>query len=993
MTVLDTPHHHEHHDHSHDHSRQPVKSAPVHELVRRDLAAAFLDDALVDMVSRGLYSTDASVYQFMPIGIVTPNSEEDIATALKIANQHKVPVLPRGGGTSLAGQTANHAIVIDVSKHLNKILEINAAERWVRVQPGLVRDELNTALMPYGVEFAPETSTSNRANVGGMIANNSSGTRSIQYGRTMEHILEARVMLANGAIIDCKPRTRAEIRAIMETDSEEGKLWRGLTALLEKSRALIEARFPKVLRRVGGYSLDEFPEDAETWNLAKLICGSEGTFGIMLDCKLRLVTTPPVVMMLAIHFDNLIDGLKYVPTLLTHNPLSVELFDGEMIRLSRNNPSTLPLCDFVVGEPALILTVEVSGNTKEECLERLAEMEATIAAQKIGYASPRFETRPECEKLLDLRKKALGIALSVPGDTKPVSWIEDACVPVEHLSDYTRRVLQAATDLGLATVMYGHASVGVLHIKPSLNLKSQKNIDDMAKLSRTAMQICKEYGGSWSGEHGDGVARGAQNAEFWGPEMMEVFHAVKALFDPAYRMNPGRILDSPAVNENLRYGTAYHVGKLETAFGFRDFGGFGPAVEMCNGVGACRKTLNGTMCPSYMATRDEEDSTRGRANALRMAMSGQLGNEGVGGERLHEVMDLCLQCKACKSECPSNVDMARMKAEHLHQYYKTHSPSLRDRIFAESPVMGSIMSGPLSIFANSGLAITPLRKLMLSFLGIAPDRNLPPFAGQKFSSWFAKNAGKQGQATKGEVVLFADCWSNYHELDPAKWSLRVLEALGYKVHLVSDACCQRTRISKGFLDKAAREGEKTITRLTPYAEKNIPILGIEPSCVSGLSDDLPDLLPERLAQASKRVASLSQPIEEFLAQQVESGAITLPALKQPAKRYLVHGHCHQKAMYSTGDVKSLLKHADSSLEEVDSGCCGMAGSFGYEDEHYAISKQIGERKLLPAVRTQAAGTVIIANGFSCRHQVKDFAGKKAVHSIEAFGSALLGELI
>ncbi|MGF1571684.1 MAG: FAD-binding and (Fe-S)-binding domain-containing protein [Sumerlaeia bacterium] len=984
MTVLESPT---------DRSSKAIpKTSPVHELVRRDLASAFLDDALVDVVSRGLYSTDASVYQFQPIGVVTPKSEEDVSAALKIANLHKVPVLPRGGGTSLAGQTANHAIVLDVSKHMNKVLEINESEKWVRVQPGLVRDELNAALAPYGLEFAPETSTSNRANVGGMIGNNSSGTRSIRYGRTLEHLLEARVMLPNGAVIECKPRTRSMIAELMEGDSEEGKIWRGLTALLEKNRTLIEERFPKVLRRVGGYSLDEFPEEANSWNLAKLICGSEGTFGVMLDCKLNLVKTPPVIMMLAIHFNHLIDGLKHVPTLLKHNPLSVELFDGEMIRLSRNNPSTIPLCDFVVNQPALILTVEVSGNSEAEALERLAEMEATIQAYGIGYASPRFETKAECDKLLDLRKKALGIALSVPGDTKPVSWIEDACVPVEHLSEYTRRVLEAAADLGLQTVMYGHASVGVLHIKPALNLKSQQHIDDMAKLSRTAMEICREYGGSWSGEHGDGVARGAQNDEFWGPEMMALFHSVKALFDPAYRMNPGRILDSPAVNENLRYGTAYNAPKLETYFNYRDFGGFGTAVEMCNGVGACRKTLNGTMCPSYMATRDEEDSTRGRANALRLAMSGQLGDEGVGGDRIHEVLDLCLQCKACKSECPSNVDMARMKAEHLGQYYKTHSPSLRDRIFSEAPTMGSMMSGPLAVFGNAGMAVTPIRRLMLSFLGIAPDRKLPPFATQKFSSWFAKNAGKSpAPQIRGEVALFADCWSNYHELDPAKWALRVLEALGYKVHLISDACCQRTRISKGFLDKAAREGEKTINKLLPFAEKNIPVLGIEPSCISGITDDLPDLLPGRIAQKAKAVAGALQPIEEFLAQQVESGALELPELKQPAKRYLVHGHCHQKALFSTGETKSLLKHADSSLEEVDSGCCGMAGSFGYEDEHFAISKQIGERKLLPAVRKESDSTVIIANGFSCRHQVKDFANKKAVHSIEAFGKALLGD--
>ena len=970
--------------------RQPKAQSPVHEHVRRDLASAFLDDALVDPVSRGLYSTDASVYQFSPIGVVTPRTEEDVATVLRIARQHRVPVLPRGGGTSLAGQTANHAIVVDVSKHMNKILEINAEERWVRVQPGLVRDELNAALVPYGVEFAPETSTSNRANIGGMVGNNSSGTRSIRYGRTLEHLLETRLMLPNGEIVECKPRSRSEIATLMQGDSEEGKIWRGLTALLDKNRGLIESRFPKVLRRVGGYSLDEFREDAETWNLAKLICGSEGTFGVMLDCKLKLVTTPPVVMMLAVHFTDLIEGLRTVPTLLQHNPLSIELLDGEMIRLSKANPSTAPLCAFVVGEPEVILTIEVSGNSEEEARQRLSEIEETLRTHNIGYAAPRSETKAECAAIMDLRKKALGIALSVPGDSKPVSWIEDACVPVEHLADYTRRVLEAATGLGLKTVIYGHASVGVLHIKPALNLKSEKNIEDMATLSRLAMEICREYGGSWSGEHGDGVARGAQNPEFWGPEMMQVFHQTKALFDPGYLMNPGRILDSPAVNSNLRYGTEYKITPPKTHFHFHDFGGFAQAVEMCNGVGACRKTLNGTMCPSYMATRDEEDSTRGRANALRLAMSGQVGNLGVASDRIHEVLDLCLQCKACKSECPSNVDMARMKAEHLAQYYKEHAPSLRDRIFAEAPAMGALLSGPLAPLANGPLKITPLRKLMLSLLGVAPDRNLPPYAAQKLTSWYARK-GTKTSGKMGEIVLFADCWSNYHETNPGKWAVRVLEHFGYSVTVVGDACCQRTRISKGFLDKAAKEGSKTVARLLPYAKKGVPIVGIEPSCLTSITDDLPDLLPENAGKAARKVATVTQPIEEFLAQRMEAGEISIPELPAAAKRYLVHGHCHQKALYSTQEAKSLLGIAHSNLEEVDSGCCGMAGSFGYEDEHFEISRQIGEQRLMPKVRKESKDAVIVANGFSCRHQIHDFARREAVHTIEAFGKALLGK--
>ncbi|MDK2971298.1 MAG: hypothetical protein PWP23_1053 [Candidatus Sumerlaeota bacterium] len=962
-----------------------------HQRVREELRRTFGEKAMTDLVSRGLYASDASVWEFMPIGIVVPESEEDIAEVLRFAREHKVPVTPRGGGTSLAAQTCNEAVILDVSKHLNKVLELNVEEGWVRVQPGIVRDELNAFLKPHGVEFAPETSTSNRANVGGMIGNNSSGMRSIRYGRTLEHVLECRAMLANGAIIDCKPRTRAEIDELMQGDTEEGKLWRAMAGLIDKNRALIDERFPKVLRRVGGYSLDVFPPDGP-WNLATFLCGSEGTLAILLEAKVRLVEAPKHVRMMAVHFADLIDGLRTVPSILEHDPLSVEVLDGAMIRLSQKNPSTRGHCFFIEGTPELILSIEMDGETPEECVRRLEKVRAEMQAKGQGYAFAMLDTDEKCFELLELRRKGLGVSLSVPGDTKPVSWIEDACVPVEHLADYTRQVLEVAKSHGLDTVIYGHASVGVLHIKPALNLKSEKGMQAMADISRRAMQLCKSYGGSWSGEHGDGVARGAQNREFWGEEMYQVFLDVKRAWDPTSLLNPNRIVDAPPVNENLRYGTKYKVSLPQTHFRFNDFGGFAPAVEMCNGVGACRKTLSGTMCPSYMATRDEEDTTRGRANALRLAMSGRFGADGITHKRVHEVLDLCLECKACKSECPSNVDMARMKSEHLAHYHDVHGTTMRERSFADAPVTGRRMSGMLAPVANAVMGITPLRRTILGFMGIAKDRNVPAFATETLEAWFAKpRAAKNAEGR--EVVLFADCWANYHETAPGRYAVRLLEKLGYKVTLVGGACCQRTRISKGFLGEAKRDGARTIEILRPHAEKGTPILGIEPSCVSSLTDDLPDLVEN--VEAARAVAAVARPVEEFLAAEFAAGVFELPEFAAPAKRYLVHGHCHQKALFGTASGKTLLAAAGNGkapeVAEVDSGCCGMAGSFGYEQEHFELSKKIAESRLLPAIRKEGPDTVLIANGFSCRHQVNDFAGRKAVHVIEALGRAMFGD--
>jgi len=954
-------------------------------------------EVLADEASRGIYSTDASIYQFMPVAVVTPRHRDDIATVLKLAREFNIPTMMRGGGTSLAGQCANSAIIIDTSKHMNKLLEINAAGRWARVQPGFVRDELNKAITQHGLEFAPETSTSNRAVIGGMIANNSSGMRSIRYGRTSEHVLELTVMLATGDVIEMKPRSPHEVERLKKEETPEGRLWRSLSTIIDDNRDLVARRFPKVMRRVGGYSLDAFPV-GQPWNLSSLISGSEGTLGIILEAKVNLVEKPKHIGVLAVHFHDLREGLRAAPAFLKgHDPLSVELVDYDVVTLARANPGTRWLTEWVVDTPHAILAAELTGDSDEDVIRRLDALEADLKAQGLGYAFPRMIKAEDRNLVVELRKQGLGILLSMKGDLKPIPFIEDAAVPPEHLADYLGSIIDNCNAAGVRTVLFGHASVGVIHIRPVMNLKDPEHIKLMRGFSKFAMERCKELGGSWSGEHGDGIARGAHNVEFWGEEMMTAFRAVKKVFDPQNLMNPGRVFDTPPMNENLRYGADYHAEVPEEFFRFEVEQGFVRAVEMCNGVGACRKTMSGTMCPSYMATRDEEATTRGRANALRLAISGQLGKDGIASERIHEVLDLCLECKACKSECPSAVDMAKMKSEHLQHYHDAHGPSLRSKLFAEFPRMASLVAGPLAILQNTVTGSSLFQRFIQPRLGIAAERKIPALATQTLGTWFkrhAKRRTKAGEAKPSapQVVLFADCWANYEETNIGKYAVRVLEHLGYEVVMVEGQCCQRTRISKGYLRDARHWGARTIDELVKYSDRGIPVVGLEPSCVSAFTDDLPDLVETK--GPAERLAQVIQPIEAFLAKEAAAGRLTLPK-GHPAASYLIHGHCHQKSLFSTTPTKVVLAACANGtkpkVSEVDSGCCGMAGSFGYEAEHYAVSQAIGGQRLFPAVKKSPEAEVVIANGTSCRHQIEEGTGRRAMHAIEAIGRALLGE--
>lgn len=943
------------------------------------LREGFPGDVRTDSMSRALYSTDASIYQQMPLGVFTPRKRGEVRRVLRLAHQYGVPVLPRAGGTSLAGQTtAKDALVLDISKFLTELEEINAGERWAVVQPGLIRDILNSQIVQHGLMFAPETSTSNRANIGGMMGNNSSGMMSIRYGTTIRHILGAWGFLADGSEFYFGRRSEMDERGCQLLDK--------VLEIVHRNRKLIEERFPKVIRRVGGYSLDSFLEDDP--NLVKILCGAEGTLAFVTSVKVNLVPKLKCVAAMAVHFADLIESMRATPLIVRHNPLSAEFMDGPLIRMSLENASTASMMGWLRGDPEAVIPVEMDGETMEECEARLDALIADLRAHNFGYEFVKLLKPQERYDIIEVRKAGLGVMERMPGDWKPISFIEDACVPVESLAEYVAGVHEICRNEGIKLMSYGHASVGVIHLKPIVNLKTQEDRDKCVRISRAAMELCRKHKGSWSGEHGDGIARGAYNELFWGEEMIEVFREVKRLFDPKGIMNPGKIFDTPPVMGPLRFTNGYQHSTYKSMFHYREDGGFEGAVEMCNGVGACRKLGSGTMCPSYMATRDEKDTTRGRANALRMAMSGQLGPDALTSEALHDVLDLCLECKACKSECPSNVDMAKLKSEFLHNYHKKHGVKWRERLFAFSSDMARRNAGFLAPFANATLSIPFLRRAINRLVGVAEERDLPRYAVVPFPTWFGRRKKRRLPPDAPEVVIFDDTYTNYHEPEIGKWSVRVLERLGYRVRLARAGCCNRPMISKGFLEEARRRGMATMRRLDEFARRGVPIVTLEPSCCSALREDLPDLIND--AELGARVRSAVMPIEEFLDREHAAGKIKID-LPGARGRYLLHGHCHQKALNGTGALRRLLGavNGKARVDEVDSGCCGMAGSFGYEKEHYEISQAIGESRLFPAVRKAGAGTVVIANGFSCRHQIRDATDARPMHFMEALGRAML----
>ena len=937
-------------------------------------------DVSFDEVTRGIYATDASIYQITPVAVVLPRDEQDVRAAVEIAAAHGVSILPRGAGTSLGGQATAAAIVLDFTKYMNNILELNTDQRWVRVQPGIVLDELNAALAQHGLLFAPDPATSSRATIGGMMGNNSSGTRSIVYGITQDHILESKVLLSDGTVLQLNELSAADYEKHCHNDNgktRQAEIYQGFKEIIDANGDEIQKRFPKVMRRVQGYNLDAFA-GKDRWNLTNLMVGSEGNLAVFLEAKLNLEPLPKSKVLCTVHFGDLLESIRTVTPILKHKPSAVEILDEDVVIRARKNLNLAPLCGFIQGDPKAILTVEFIGENVGEATAKAEELARDLQEQNLGYAWPIITESNEQAKVWAVRKNGLGLMLGIKAERKPVAFIEDCCVPVEVLPEYIDQILSFCKGCDVPVAMYAHASVGTIHVRPLLNLKEQKDIDNMKAIAEFAFGLVKKYGGAWSGEHNDGRVRSPFLERFFGEQVYDAFRQVKRLFDPAGVMNPGTIVDPNPMDQDLRYGTDYQAFSSPTEYHYREDRSFAAAIEMCTGVGACRQKLDGTMCPSYRATLDEEHSTRGRANALRLAMTGQLGRDGMTSKRVFEVMDLCLSCKSCKSECPSNVDMTRLKSEFLQRYHDAHGVGLREKIIAASPKMAKLCAGRLASLVNFAQKTWLFRKVLEIVAGFDSRRVPPAYARQTLDKWLATRPQPNGKATK-KVVLFDDTYMKYHETNVGISAVELLESCGYEVIVANAGCCQRPAISHGFLRRARAAGEKTLRNLDKYLQQGLKVVVCEPGCFSSLTDDLPDLIDdEPLGQRAKENVMM---IDEFLAGEVQAGNID-GKFTSPFRKALIHGHCHQKSLAGTGAMTELLKKADVSVSEIDSGCCGMAGSFGYEKEHYDMSIQVGEDRLFPAIRSRQQGAAVVACGFSCRHQIADGTGVKALHWVE-----------
>ncbi len=952
-------------------ARRTGDSALAHRL-----SSELEGEVLFDAFSRGRYSTDASIYQIEPIGVVVPRHRQDIQCAIEIAAEAGIPVLPRGGGTSQIGQTVGAALVIDNSKYFNRIGELDAEARSIQVEPGLVLDQLNRWLKPHGLFYPVDVSTGNRATLGGMAGNNSCGARSIRYGNMVHNVQAIDAILANGS------SARFAALAKAGENGADADLLRELTQLGEREADEIAARFPQLLRRVGGYNIDQLV-NPESGNLARLLVGSEGTLAYFTGLQLELQPIPPHKVLGVCHFPSFHEAMDSAQHIVKLDPSAVELVDRTMIDLSREIPMFRATVDgFVRGEPDALLLVEFAGEDREQQVSQLARLVELMA--DLGFAGGVVEVLdPGFQAAVwEVRKAGLNIMMSMKGDGKPVSFVEDCAVRLEDLAEYTDRLTRVFEKHGTTGTWYAHASVGCLHVRPILNMKDESGAQKMRAIMEETLDIVQQYKGSHSGEHGDGLARSEFHERMFGSRMLQAFETVKDSFDPKGLFNPGKIVRAPRMDDRslFRYKPGYQVKPINTALDWSEWGGFGAAVEMCNNNGACRKANVGVMCPSYRVTGDEQHLTRGRANTLRLALSGQLGADALVSDSMYETMELCVGCKGCKRECPTGVDMAKMKIEFLHHYHQRHRRSLKDRLIAHLPRYAPF-AARFGFILNLRNRVAPMAQLSEWLFGLSARRNLPSWSADRFDE--RREAADEASGGNGEVVLLVDTFNRYFEPDNARAAREVLTAAGYRVQLVQaldgerPLCCGRTFLSSGMVDQARVEAQRVLTVLGPYVERGIPIIGLEPSCLLTLRDEYLSLLPGKDTTALAGQALL---LEEFLARQQQAGKLELELKPLAQSRALVHGHCHQKAFATMGAMQQALQLIPGlEVEVIESGCCGMAGAFGYEASHYDLSMQMAQVNLLPAVRGADADTLLVANGTSCRHQIEDGAQRGAKH--------------
>ncbi|HYH32938.1 MAG TPA: FAD-linked oxidase C-terminal domain-containing protein [Pseudonocardia sp.] len=976
--------------------------------LQRALDRELAGEVLFDDYSRHLYSRDASMYAITPVGVVAPRSTDDVVATVRIAAEHGVAVLPRGGGTSLAGQTVGDALVLDFSRHMSTIVALDPHERTARVQPGVVQDQLNRAAGAHGLMFGPDTSTSNRATLGGMIGNNSAGSGSVRYGMTIDHVRELDVVLSDASRAHFGPIDAAARARRAAGDTLEARLYRELPGLVEAHRGAIGSGFPNFWRRAGGYRLDRLARnlDDDAFDLARFVVGSEGTLVVATEAVVGLVPKPKKTVIAVGHFRSTQAAIAATEDALSCGPAAVELMDRTILDLSRQKIEYAALGTILHDDPDALLFVSFSGDDPDELAGQLDRLAALWQRHGHGYHTLRAETPAQQAALLKVRKSGLGLLMAAStGSNRPLAFVEDTAVDPARLAEYTERFAKVLDRHGMRAGFYGHCSVGCLHIRPFVDLSRPDEVAKMRAVAEEIRDLVAEFGGANSSEHGDGLARSEFNRQLFGDELYEAMRRVKAVFDPDDRMNPGKIVDAPAMTEHLREPALPPAGPLRTALDLTVVAGgdrgMRGAADRCMNIGVCRKDDAGAMCPSYMATHREEDSTRGRANALVKALSEPDPRTALGDDRLHEVLDLCLMCKACKGECPLSVDMATLKAEALHQKHQTKGTPLRSRVFAGIRGLNRLgaASAPLANLPNR---VPALRKLMSRAIGIAPERPLPKFAAETLLTWFHGRAREVQEShvpepavqergfpeprSRGPLTFLGDSFTSFTEPAVGIAAIELLERAGWDVRLESSGCCGRAAYSKGMLDQAKRQASGLVDAL---AGTEGPIAGVEPSCVLTLGDEHRALLgadDPRVADVSGR----ARLVDELLVEAIDDGALRLRDDAWPAgHRILYHGHCHQKAEVGTAATVALLRRIPGAeVVEVDAGCCGMAGSFGFEAEHYEVSMQVGEDRLFPAVRSEPEATVVAATGVSCRQQIAHGTTRRAHHPVELIRAAL-----
>ena len=981
-------------------------SSPLAQLLSKELRG----DVLFDGASRGRYSTDASIYQITPVGVVIPRDQADVLRVLDIARDQKVAVLSRGAGTSQCGQTVGDALIIDNSRWLCNVVDFDEDARSVTVEPGIVLDHLNAWLKPYGLWFPVDVSTSAQCTIGGMTGNNSCGSRSIEYGNMVHNVLGIDAVLADGTQAYFgslkAPVQGPRLQGILET----------LKTIATRERGELAERIPKVLRRVAGYNIDLFDcqnprayTDDGIANLSHLLVGSEGTLAYSRQITLKLSPLPEHKTLGVVNFQSFYKAMESAQHIVKLKPTAVELVDRTMIDLAMENPSFRPVIEkALVGSPAAILLVEFAGQDQAEMIQQLEELDTLMSDLGLPNCVVKMPEAKAQKALWDVRKAGLNIMMSMKGDEKPVSFVEDCAVPLEHLADYTSRLTEVFNRYGTEGTWYAHASVGTLHVRPILDMR-RDGAAQMRAIAEETSALVREYKGALSGEHGDGLCRGEWVSWQYGPRIHQAFAEIKTLFDPENRFSPNKMIHPPKMDDrsNFRFAPGYTVASTPTALdwsawnvlrdpmtgvetapgtGLDASGGLASAIEMCNNNGHCRKFDAGTMCPSYRITKDEQHLTRGRANTLRLALSGQLGTEGLASLEVKETLDLCVSCKGCKRDCPTGVDMAKMKIEARAAWAQRHGTTLRERLVAYMPRYAGVASRIGGLL--SALEHTPVIGAMTKrALGFATERSLPRFK----TSFLGQQAGQTPATSGREVLLFVDTFNNYIDTQNAYAAQRVLQAAGYTVHLNQrpgerPLCCGRTFLSAGMVDQAKVEARRTLDALVPFVKRGVAIVGLEPSCLLTLRDEFLDY---GYGDEAKLLAQHSFMFEEFLVNEQKAGRFTLALKAINTDTAMLHGHCHQKAFDALTPVQTVLSWIpDLKVSTIESSCCGMAGSFGYEAEHHAASMAMAELSLLPAIRSRAEGTVIVADGTSCRHQIQDGADAEATHTAVLLAQAL-----